>query len=79
MLGAAGDIVLDRDAIVLNNLPLLRLIKAVFTFEGGVDYALWKIERHSGVTVTVSDRARRHPLIFGWGPLFRLWRRGAFR
>ncbi|MCB9831001.1 MAG: hypothetical protein H6807_00900 [Planctomycetes bacterium] len=58
---------------------LLRLIKAVFTFEGGVDYALWKIERHSGVTVTVSDRARRHPLIFGWGPLFRLWRRGAFR
>ncbi len=56
-----------------------RLLKAVFTFDGGVDYALWKIERHSGVTVPVSDRARRHPLIFGWGPLFRLWRKGAFR
>ena len=58
---------------------LLRLMKASATFEGGVDYILWKIERHSGVRVPVSDFARRHPLIGGWPVLIRLYRRGAFR
>jgi hypothetical protein len=57
----------------------MRLVKSAFTFEGGVDYLLWKIERHSGVRVEVSDRVRRHPLIFGWGTLIELRRRGAFR
>lgn len=57
-------------------LNLLRLVKAIFTFDGGVDYALWKIHRHSGETVNVSARVRRHPLIFGWPVLFSLWRRG---
>lgn len=60
-------------------LHLLRLVKGVFTFEGGADYILWKIERHSGVRVDASPRARRHPLIFGWGTLWKLYRRGAFR
>jgi len=58
---------------------LLRLMKASVTFDGGVDYILWKIERHSGVRVPVSDFARRHPLIGGWPVLIRLYRRGAFR
>jgi hypothetical protein len=58
---------------------LLRLMKATLTFEGGVDYVLWKIERHSGVKETPSDFARRHPLIGGWPILIRLYRRGAFR
>ena len=58
---------------------LLRLMKATRTFEGGVDYILWKIERHSGVRVTPSGFARRHPLIGGWPVLIRLYRRGAFR
>lgn len=60
-------------------LNIVRLIKAVFTFNGGVDYALWKIRRHSGVEVEVSDRARRWPLLFGWPTLYRLWRQGALR
>jgi len=60
-------------------LHVLRLVKGLFTFSGGVDYVLWKLERHSGVRVEVSDRARRHPLIFGWGVVWRLYRRGAFR
>jgi len=58
---------------------LLRLMKATVTFDGGVDYVLWKIERHSGVRVTPSAFTRRHPLIGGWPLLIRLYRRGAFR
>ncbi len=60
-------------------LNLLRLLKAVFTFEGGVDYALWKIRRHSGVEVEVSDRVRRHPLLFAWPTLWKIYRAGGFR
>jgi hypothetical protein len=60
-------------------LSILRLIKGFFTFEGGLDYILWKIERHSGVTVQIDPRLRRIPLL-GAGVLFwRLYRRGAFR
>ncbi|MFO1034691.1 MAG: hypothetical protein U1E15_11640 [Hyphomicrobiales bacterium] len=42
---------------------LARLFKATFTFRGGVDYAAWKIERHSGVKVEVTDWHRRHPVL----------------
>lgn len=59
-------------------LNLLRLMKAVFTFDGGVSYALWKIRRHSGVVVEVSERVHKHPLIFGWPTFWRLWRQGLF-
>jgi hypothetical protein len=44
-------------------LNLLRLVKAAFTFEGAMDYAVWKIERHSGVRIEVSPWQRRHPLL----------------
>ena len=60
-------------------LSVLRLAKSAFTFQGGVDYLLWKLERHSGVRVEASERERRHPLIHGWGLAWRLYRRGAFR
>lgn len=60
-------------------LSILRLFKGLFTFEGGLNYILWKIERHSGVTVQIDPRLRRVPLV-GVGVLFwRLYRRGAFR
>jgi len=60
-------------------LSILRLVKAAGTFDDPLDYLLWKIERHSGIYVKPSDRARRHPLIFAWPLLWRLYRRGAFR
>lgn len=60
-------------------LSLARLMKSAITFEGAADYVLWKIERHSGVHVEASPWQRRHPLIGGWGVLWRLYRRGAFR
>lgn len=42
-----------------------RLIKAAFTFSGGADYLVWKIERHSGQKIALSDWQRRHPVIAG--------------
>jgi len=60
-------------------LSVLRLVKAMTTFEGGVDYILWKINRHSGVTVDVEPRLRRHPLLAIWVLSWRLYRRGGFR
>ena len=58
-------------------LSVLRLLKAATTFENGVDYLAWKIERHSGVHVEISDRHRRYPFIYCWPILWRLWRKGA--
>lgn len=52
-------------------LSVARLVKAVFTFNGGVDYAAWKVERHTGVAVPVGNALRRHPIAFG---LLVLWR-----
>lgn len=60
-------------------LSVLRLLKAAGTFSNGVDYLLWKVERHSGVRVEVTERMRRHPRIAAWGLAWRLWRRGGFR
>jgi hypothetical protein len=60
-------------------LSILRLLKGPLTFKGGLDYVLWKIERHSGVTVQMDPRLRRIPLL-GVGVLFwRLYKRDAFR
>lgn len=61
------------------SLNYLRLIKAAFTFDGAVDYVLWKVRRHSGVVVTVSDWQRRHPLLAAPGLAWKLYRLGAFR
>lgn len=60
-------------------LNYLRLIKAAFTFDGAVDYVLWKVRRHSGIVVPVSDWQRRHPLLAAPGLAWKLYRRGAFR
>ena len=60
-------------------LSVLRLVKGLFTFQGGPDYILWKIQRHSGVAVEVPPRARLHPLLAAWAVAWRLYRRRAFR
>ncbi|MGE5255538.1 MAG: hypothetical protein ACM3KE_02645 [Hyphomicrobiales bacterium] len=60
-------------------LSLLRLLKGAFTFTGGLDYILWKIERHTGVTVEVSPRLRQHPILALGVLSWRLYRKGAFR
>jgi len=58
-------------------LNVLRLFKAAGTFANGIDYLSWKIERHSGIKVEVTESMRRHPRLASWKLLFRLWRKGA--
>lgn len=57
-------------------LNVLRLVKAAFTFRGGLDYAAWKIERHSGLKVELTERDRAHPILTGLRLLFRVKRQG---
>ncbi|MGI9294210.1 MAG: hypothetical protein ACR2PS_09530, partial [Pseudomonadales bacterium] len=57
-------------------LSVLRLLKALYTFDNGLDYIAWKLQRHSGESVEIPDRVRRRPLIYIWGFFLRLyWRR----
>lgn len=60
-------------------LSILRLIKAAGTFSGGIDYLAWKIERHSGVSVEITEWQRRHPVLGGMSLFFKLRAKGAFR
>jgi hypothetical protein len=60
-------------------LNVARLVKAAFTFEGGADYLAWKIERHSGERLALTEWQRRHPIAAAPRLLWRLWRRGAVR
>lgn len=53
-------------------LNVLRLVKSFFTFENGVEYVVWKLERHLGEPIELTPRLRRFPLIFGWPLLWRL-------
>ena len=58
---------------------VVRLIKAAFTFTGGADYIAWKIERHSGQKVELSDWQKRHPVIASVTLLPKLLKSGAVR
>jgi hypothetical protein len=58
---------------------ILRFIKAAFTFQGGLEYARWKLERHSGVRIEISDFQRRHPLLGGLYLFWKVMRQGGLR
>jgi hypothetical protein len=60
-------------------LNLMRLVKAGFTFEGGADYLAWKIGRHSGEAIELTEWQRRNPLLAAPAMLWRLYWRGAVR
>jgi hypothetical protein len=60
-------------------LNIARLVKAAFTFKGGVDYIVWKIQRHSGVKLELTPWQRRHPILSAPVILYRLRRLGAIR
>jgi hypothetical protein len=60
-------------------LSILRLLKGWLTFRGGVNYILWKIERHSGLKIDVPPRLKRYPLVATCVIFWRLYRRGAYR
>jgi hypothetical protein len=60
-------------------LNILRLLKAAFTFEGAMDYAAWKIERHRGVRIEVKPWQRRFPLLAAPGLYWKLRRERILR
>jgi len=60
-------------------LSMLRLLKAAFTFNEPLQYLLWKIDRHSGIYIEPTTRQLKHPLVFAWPLLWKLFRQGAFR
>lgn len=60
-------------------LSILRLAKATFTFSNSVDYAAWKIERHTGVRVEITPLLRRHPILWGLKVAKQLLQRGVLR
>ena len=55
-------------------LNLARLARAMTTFEGGMRYAAWKIERHTGLPVKVTPLRERYPLLAAPSVLWLLWR-----
>lgn len=57
--------------IVGRTLGLVRLFKTAFTFGDWVPYVLWKLERHTGRKLELSERQRRHPFVFGWPIILR--------
>ena len=60
-------------------LNFVRLMKSAYTFDGGVDYLIWKIERHSGVRMEITPWQRRHPILASPYVLWQLKKRGAIR
>jgi len=55
------------------------LLKSIATFGDWLPYALWKLERHTGTRIELTDRQRRHPLIWGWPVLWRVLRQRDLR
>jgi len=60
-------------------LSILRLTKATITFRDCLDYAAWKIERHTGIQVEITPMLRRHPVLWGYKIMWQLIRRGVLR
>lgn len=60
-------------------LSAMRVLKSAFTFDGGLDYILGKIEDHSGVALTPTPWQQRHPVLAAPLLAWRLYRQGAFR
>ena len=53
---------------------LTRLARAMTTFEGGMRYAAWKVERHTGLPVKVTPLREKFPLIAAPEVLWLLWK-----
>jgi len=60
-------------------LSLLRVLRNAYTVEGGPEYVIWKIERHSEFRFDKNWRTKPVPLLALALEVFRAWRAGAFR
>jgi hypothetical protein len=64
---------------VAKGITVVGLFKTSLTFDDWVSYALWKVERHSGKPVDLTERQRRHPFLFAWPVFYRLLRERVLR
>ena len=53
--------------------------KMILTVRNWLDVLLAKLERTKGIVLPLTPLQRRFPLIFGWGHLWRVWRRGLLK
>jgi hypothetical protein len=60
-------------------LSFLRILKSAATFDGGLDYAAWKLSRQSGREIAIPAHVRAHPWRHAPGFFWRLYREGVFR
>ena len=56
-----------------------QLLKTALLQTDWLPYALWKVERHSGIPIPYTERQRRHPFIYGWPLLFQVLRNRQLR
>ncbi len=68
-----------RRRVFGKTLAILRIVKSAFTFQGGLDYAIWKIGRHSGAPAMLPAWADRRPRLAKLVTLTRLIRTRAIR
>lgn len=68
-----------RRRVVGKTLSVLRLVKSAFTFDDGAAYLMWKIKRHSGVSVDLTPWQRRHPILASGTLFWKIYRAGGFR
>ena len=61
------------------SLSVIRLAKASATYAGGADYIAWKINRHAGTKIVLTEWQQRHPLLAAISLLPRLLKSGAIR
>lgn len=60
-------------------LTIARLTKAAFTYQGGIDYLCWKINRHAGTNIAITPWQRRHPFLTALYLVPKLWLTGAIK
>jgi hypothetical protein len=60
-------------------LSVVRLAKASATFAGGADYIAWKINRHAGTKIELSEWQKKHPLLTAVTLLPKLIKSGAIK
>ena len=68
-----------RKSVCGKALNIFRLTKAAFTFEQKVEYIQWKVERHTGEPLKLTEFQKNYPLLNAPVILWQLWRKGAVR
>jgi hypothetical protein len=60
-------------------LTVARLAKAAFTYQGGIDYLAWKVNRHAGTKIEIRPWQRKWPLVAALVLVPKLLVKGAVR